>query len=290
MATDDVRCVLVIVHGIGSQGPAWSRDFETALATRLAELAPDRQRQVTVKPVWWGDLTRPPAGEASPALAAPAGPGSLTFDLAYQQYLQYLLLNQAIIRGTRERLGLPGPGLAGTVVARLRDVTVAAGAFATDVATYVSNNAVRLAIQHRVMDALFAAQDRHPRAALILGSHSQGTVIGYDVLRLVGGRLPRLRTWVTMGSPLGWYLSLLRWGDAPLGMPDTLTWLNLYDPRDIIGTTLQGVIRWPAPAPADVDVDNVGQRLAAHDHWRNPAVVAQYARLIADALSSPRSG
>ena len=278
MLSPDVRCALVKIHGIGTQPETWSRDFDTLLSARLATLAPDQQAQIVQESVWWADLSRLP-GQGLARAAAPAGTGSATYDLAYQQYTTYLAANQVAISRSAEAFTLPFGDFAGQVIARLRDGLVTVGDQAKDVANYVRNNGVRLAIQKRLSDSLFKVHAEHPQATIILGSHSQGAIIAYDVLRLIGPQLGPV-VWVTMGSPLAWYLNVGHWGAERLGIRETTTWLNYYDPRDIIGNVLAGLVRWPRPQPEDIDVDNVAQGLDAHDHWRNPEVVERYFQLI----------
>ena len=75
-----------------------------------------------------------------------------------------------------------------------------------------------------------------------------------------------------------------KWGRDQLNVSSELTWLNFYDVRDPVGKALAPLVSWAAPKPQDVDVDNVGQGLHAHDHWHNPNVVRRYADLIRQEL------
>jgi hypothetical protein len=279
MASDDIACVLVKIHGIGKQGPDWSAHFDEMLGQRLATLPPDQQARFQGVAVNWSDLPHAAAAGAPAAVGAPASTANASYALAYAQYTQYLAANEATTTGRTADLG----SLINTITKKvidLKDGSVDVGDHINDVASYVANNGVRLAIMDRLSSALFAARTDHPQAHIILGAHSQGTIIAYDVLRLLGAQLPDLSVWVTMGCPLGWYLNFASWGANELEIQSGMRWLNLYDPQDIVGKALAGIVTWPAPVPEDVNVDNVGHGLDAHDHWNNPAVVEQYFQII----------
>lgn len=283
MSPSDVRCVLIKIHGIGNQKRNWSRRFDDLLAAKLAALSPDEQARFVSESVWWADLSRLPGAGVPAAAGLTPVTADVTFTLVQQAYTQYLLAGGATT-GATAAFGLPLPNPT-KIIAKLKDVVVRAADKANDVADYVTNNGIRLQIQHRLNDTLFQLQAKHPNAKLILGSHSQGTIISYDVLRLNGSQLPRLKNWVTMGSPLGWFLNFLRWGDEPLGMPTTTAWLNFYDDDDKVGKALAGLVNWQAPLPQDINVDNRSKGLDPHDHWHNPDVVERYFQLIKGYVS-----
>jgi hypothetical protein len=288
MPTSDVRCALVKIHGIGNQPEDWSRDFDALLDERLATLPAGQREQIVQHAVWWADLSRLPGLEA----IGPEAVGTterVTYELAYQQYMMYLAANEAAVSPSTEGMESRFGDFARGIFDRIRDIALTPADNANDVANYVSNNAVRLAVQRRLGDRLFEVRAAHPGATIIVGSHSQGTIIAYDVLRLLGPQLGQL-VWVTMGSPLGWYLNFGRWGGDRLGIPEAMRWLNLYDRNDIVGRAVGGLVHWAAPRPEDIDVDNTGQGLGAHDHWHNRTVVEQYFTLIAEALGREGRG
>jgi len=287
MTESEVRCVLVKIHGIGNQKRAWSRRFDKMLKATLATLPRGQQRRFVSESVWWADLSLLPAmGVPAAAVAARVSYGSadVAFTLVQQQYSQHLLTGGVTTGGAPAAFGLPRLNPR-KIIAKLKNGIVRAADCANDVANYVTNNGVRLQIQHRLSDKLFQLQAKYPNASLILGSHSQGTIISYDVLRLNGPQLPSLKTWVTMGAPLGWYLNFLRWGDDPVGIQPAMAWLNFYDDDDKTGKTLQELVNWPAPVPNDINVDNKGKGLDPHDHWHNPEVVKRYFELIKGYLT-----
>jgi hypothetical protein len=287
MSPNTMRCVLIKIHGIGNQPFTWSSDFDAALGDRLATLPPEQQAQVVNDSVWWADLSRLRGGRtrSQRGPAAAGGPGTPTYQIAFEEYTLYLAANDAAMAGDARKLGAPLQRYPRKPTARLGGSIITAADQAHDVANYVSNNGVRLAIQQRLSDKLFEVQEQFPEATVILGSHSQGTIIAYDVLRLNGAQLPNVLTWVTMGCPLAWYLSFGRWGNERLGIQPGIAWPNLYDPYDIVGRQLTGLVPWDAPLPQDITVDNRAQELDAHDHWSNPVVVDHYFRLITERLA-----
>jgi hypothetical protein len=268
--------VLVKIHGIGNQPQNWSKDFDAALA---AQLPAAKQATFVNQSVWWADLSSIPGAPVTAAVA-PAGTTAITAtQQAAADYAAHLEVQQAAAAGATAGLGSVIGGLVHGVFG-FKDGPVSVADHVADVANYIGNNRVRLAIQERLATALFGAQRDFPNAGIILGSHSQGTIIAYDVLRLLAGQLPAIDTWVTMGCPLGWYLGPPNWGDNEIELPGTVQWLNWYDPKDFVGQDLQRLARWTPAAPQDTDVDNVGHGLDAHDHWHNPVVIAGYAALI----------
>ena len=278
----DIRSVLVKVHGIGNQPSTWHQEFDDLLDTALSDLTPAQRGRFVNESVWWADLSvlpgaTAPAALGRPAASSPTAAVDVEYGFVYQSYGNYLASGGDPSRGGPAAFGLPDPR---TIILNLRSGAVSAADQANDVAGYVSQNGLRTQILHRLSAKLYEMHDRFPNAALILGSHSQGTMVAYDVLRQVGSRLPRLRTWITMGSPLAWYVNCARWGQEQLDVPSALTWLNFYDDQDLVGKALAPLVNWPAPQPDDIDVDNAGQGLHPHDHWHNPVVVQRYAQLI----------
>ena len=291
MTNTQVRCVLVKIHGIGRQQPNWSKDFDDALDQKLATLSQAERDAVISIPVYWADLSKLPGTGVAAGTAGPPGPDDAAYAATYGSYAQYYATNELATTGVPAGAAGAAAGLGSVIggiitkVIDLKDGAVTAADHFNDISNYVSNNGVRLPIQQRLSDALLTAHATYPNASIMLASHSQGTIISYDVLRLTGAHLPRLTTWVTMGCPLGWYLTFGRWGADQMGIRQDLRWLNFYDDEDPVGQALSDLVTWPSPTPADADVDNRGHGLDAHDHWHNPEVVDRYFRLIQDCLS-----
>lgn len=170
-----------------------------------------------------------------------------------------------------------------------------------DIACYVCRNDLRERLRAFVQDALGSLAQRFDR--IVLNAHSQGTVVGFDVLT----RFPcdKITTLVTAGSPLRKYVDLFQWGNrtGELGnrvVDGTLKWLNVYDRKDPVadpllwpGTWLRGDPDPDVPTPTlfqvtdpmshltetkdcvlvDRQVDNVSNAasggLRAHNYWDN---------------------
>jgi hypothetical protein len=170
-----------------------------------------------------------------------------------------------------------------------------------DIACYVCRNDLRERLRAFVQAALEGVAGHADR--IVLNTHSQGTVVGFDVL----ARYPceKVDLLVTAGSPLRKYVDLFQWGNhtGELGcriQAGNLRWLNVYDDRDPVADQLQPPVEWRrGEAPPlddaatlfrvtdplwsnldtrdcpvqDVRVDNVahvsGGGLRAHTYWEN---------------------
>jgi hypothetical protein len=182
-----------------------------------------------------------------------------------------------------------------------------------DVAAYVARNELRERVRAFVRDALIRLVLRADVSRVVVNSHSNGTVVAFDVLAQLPPPLyDRTAALVTAGSPLRKYVDLLGWG-ADGGNLRTLRgpWLNFYDDHDPVADPLAPPATWrvgqpvPADAPGlfasydpdtgelraipvhDVRVDNVdnvkdGGGLPAHDYWDND----EFCRPVAELLTS----
>lgn len=196
-------------------------------------------------------------------------------------------------------------------------------ALADDVASYVCRNDLRERLRGFVQGALMRLAARDDVTTILLNTHSQGTVLGFDVLaRYAPDKVGGL---VTAGSPLRKYVDLFAWGDRVGQIRDLVgraaepkwQWLNFYDPRDPVADPLRGA-DWrpgdPPPAPdaatlfrvdtpdkplsettdcpvTDLRVDNVansGGGLAAHNYWDNAQqVIPELASLLTQLAAAP---
>lgn len=176
-----------------------------------------------------------------------------------------------------------------------------------DVADYVCRNELRERVRDFVQEALTRLQDNPDIDRIVFNTHSQGSVLVFDVL----ARCPadKVTAMATAGSPLRKYVDLFSWGDrvGELGRLATRSdwqWLNFYDEHDPVADPLGAPASWrlgdalPAtgvptlfrigdvakPSTATVDcpvedirVDNVahssGGGLRAHNYWDNAAQV-----------------
>lgn len=145
------------------------------------------------------------------------------------------------------------PGLLGTFRA-LED----------DMATYVVRNDLRERVRGFVQDALLALAAREDVSALVVNTHSQGTMIGWDVLCRIpisSWRDPAdpqrsvLRELVTAGSPIRKYVDMFAWGAQVGQMRDALAgglrWSNFWDARDPVADPLDPAQAWRPGEPTD---------------------------------------
>jgi hypothetical protein len=265
-------CSVILIHGIGDQKENWSEDFRKALK---AELGPSFNRLKLADAYWAPFSTIDQLLHPSLAPSPEAEGAALESDI-YNQTRQQL--QRALDAEAKPPAGAMGFG-PGDVAAWFKGAYEDAKSVLDDIGNYLARNGVRTAVQNVLHSKLGDAE--RLKGPVLLVSHSQGTVISYDVLRQAGGNYPHLHTWITMGSPLRkFYLSNLKWGKKQLGMPSDLRWVNLYDPKDFVGNELKGALEWASPVPEDHMVDNVKNAGGAHNHWKNPEVV----RIVADEI------
>jgi hypothetical protein len=147
------------------------------------------------------------------------------------------------------------PGLLGTFRA-LED----------DMATYVARNDLRERVRGFVQESLTLLAAREDVSALIVNTHSQGTMIGWDVLcrmpsatwlRAADPAQSVLGGFVTAGSPIRKYVDLFAWG-AQVGqmrpaLEAGLEWSNFWDPHDPVADPLDPACAWRPREPAGED-------------------------------------
>jgi hypothetical protein len=140
-------------------------------------------------------------------------------------------------------------------------------ALENDMATYVARNDLRERVRSFVEEALLQLSDRPDISGLVLNTHSQGTVIGWDVLcRLPffhwrateDPRASMLRAFVTAGSPIRKYVDLFTWGEqvgqlAALleGELGGLAWQNFWDAHDPVADPLNPATAWKPGKPTN---------------------------------------
>jgi hypothetical protein len=169
---------------------------------------------------------------------------------------------------------------------------------ANDVACYVCQNEERERVRSFVREALTRLATRDDVEAIIFNTHSNGTVVGFDVLR----HLPeiaagKIKAFVTAGSPLRKYVDLFHWGNQIQCLNPIKPWYNFWDPYDPVADPLAPPPGWRAGDPIhptdeklfssidldsgipscipvdDCTVNNIehsyGGSLQAHNYWDN---------------------
>ena len=128
-----------------------------------------------------------------------------------------------------------------------------------DMATYVARNDLRERVRGFVRTLLLIV-NRPDVAGVVLNTHSQGTMIGWDVsagCRSLPGATVTIRaracwrSFVTAGSPIRKFVDMLAWGEqvgqlAALfdGAPGELEWRNFWDEHDPVADPLDPATAW----------------------------------------------
>jgi hypothetical protein len=181
----------------------------------------------------------------------------------------------------------PPPG----ILASLRNIE-------DDVACYVCYNEERERVRSFVHEALLRIACRDDVENIVLNTHSNGTVVAFDVLRNLPQQVTKkIKIFVTAGSPLRKYADLFHWGHEIQSRYQFETWYNLWDRCDPVADPLNPPQSWRIGDPivpsnetlfeyidlddkdpfwikvTDIPVDNVKNSrdggLKAHNYWDN---------------------
>ena len=197
------------------------------------------------------------------------------------------------LRQSHQAVPLGQPGGLGVVIHNLQN----------DIAAYVCQNGRRQRVRTFITEALQRLASRADVAAIVLNTHSNGTIIGLDALQeLPPSARERISTFITAGSPIRKYVDFFMWGKHLRVVPGIDQWVNCwrnyYDQRDFVADPLLPCAGWDidtVPTAAqetgvyqafdsttgtisnipiqDVLVDNVHHNPEglqdAHDYWDN---------------------
>jgi hypothetical protein len=139
-------------------------------------------------------------------------------------------------------------------------------ALEVDVATYVTRNDLRERVRGFVQEAMLELLGRTDVSSVFINSHSQGTLVCWDVLcrlplfawtRASDPRAGKLRRFVTAGSPIRKYVDMFTWGEQ-VGQLGALVdgderdfWHNFYDVHDPVADPLDPATAWRPGQPLD---------------------------------------
>jgi hypothetical protein len=187
-----------------------------------------------------------------------------------------------------------------------------------DVTTYVCRNDLRERVRSFVHDALLLIACRKDVATVVVNSHSQGTVLVFDVVReMPPFASAKIKHLITAGSPLRKYADLFYWG-TDAACISSIPWTNFWDETDPVADPLEPPRTWrrgdpippstgtsqlyestdpdtgdPLPVSlSDVLVSNAdhgaGGGLAAHNYWdNNPQFVVPLAGILSEVGGGP---
>lgn len=125
--------------------------------------------------------------------------------------------------------------------------------FTSDVYRYLSDAAIRTAIDAQVRQAIVDAAEGGPVRIL---AHSLGSVVTYRVLKQVATDL-RVDRWVTIGAPLG-IRAIREWLEPPILTPPCVaSWSNFRDPQDFVALrSIESASNGALPRLREMNVEN----------------------------------
>jgi len=183
-------------------------------------------------------------------------------------------------------------------------------ALANDVACYVCYNEQRERVRSFLREALTRLARREDVDKIILNTHSNGTVIAFDVLRHLPDEVTnKIKAFITAGSPLRKYVDLFDWGSQIQIIYQVEPWYNFWDEYDPVGDPLDPPQKWHLTDKIqqsqeklfsridpneedpfyigvyDIKVDNLknsyGDVLPVHNYWDNTKdFVPQLAKIV----------
>jgi hypothetical protein len=266
--TGGKKHVLVFVHGAGKTDPNYAAE-PLAKITRLLGAEPP---YVTI---YYPDIANLglPIGVAS--VSGARNPSTLEEPLRVRQFKRaYAEQIKAHLNGPQHAdQAVSASALPGQDIAELLEEEI------NEIAGYLFNPLIYNKIQSRLYGGL--TQAAHMGDAIVIASHSLGTIVAFDGLRALGAKF-NVSTFFTLGSPLA-KLRILGSRPADLGeitYDHVGSWLNLYDTTDPIANPLGPAFPLPGYRLRDVFVEVASSPLPAHDYFHNPEVLAEIARAL----------
>lgn len=162
-----------------------------------------------------------------------------------------------------------------------------------DVAAYICDNGSRQRVRSFVLDALLRLALRDDVSGIILNTHSNGTLIGLDVIQeLPPPAAKKIRAIITAGSPIRKYVDLFTWGEylalEPKMAPWLEQWWNFYDEKDVVADRLLPWAGWKrGTEPTEKQLNGIYQ---ATDPSSKIIPILIKDKLVNNVKNSPGSG
>ncbi len=127
-----------------------------------------------------------------------------------------------------------------------------------DVAAYVFHNERRQRVRSFIQDALMRLACRDDVSGIILNTHSNGTVIGLDVVaELPPFATEKIRAVITAGSPIRKYVDFFAWGQHLAVMPKIERWWNFWDEKDFVADPLRPYAGWKRGGNPTLEIEQL---------------------------------
>lgn len=219
--------VIVKIHGLSNKPSkdVLARGSERAILEGLRRNCGNTEQKINYRSVYWADVLypRPLEHDEEPYCAA-LGEGPLkTYRDGWKDIVAASVLGVGgeILDATKRYLGIN----------KVADKVLEAKL--SDLYRYYNEAEIRAKLRRRLSDEILS----HKGKRIMLIAHSMGSIIAYDVLRLIGREAPdfELDHFVTIGSPLGLPHVLNRiYQENHLVRSPTVVrrWTNFADRRD----------------------------------------------------------
>jgi hypothetical protein len=260
------RKVMVIIHGAGDFPDDYYKPFVAAIEQRLGG-------PFNYIPVYYADITNPPASAGITALTAPVdSPAKAKFE----QDLMAEMQRTADARPpARSAVGITATddafGSGNVSGISLLQIIV------KEVGEYLFTANVAAQIQQRLVAGLDQAAQQFDQ--IVLACLSLGTVVAFDVLKQFANRYT-ITYFFTAGCPLAKLRHVgVRSPDLGAITPaDVAHWYNLYDTNDIVADAIGPQL--PDYRLHDIYVHVGDDPISAHDYFNNGETLD----LLADAM------
>lgn len=256
--------VLLIVHGAGSFRDDYYKPLVAAIEQRLGG-------PFNYIPVYYADVTNPPAASVAPMTSETDSPEAADFKRRFLAEMQRSY--EASAAQSPAGVGALAEGAGNVGGIKLVQVIV------REVAEYLFTSRVASQIQARFAAGLNQAAREYDE--IVLAALSLGSLVAFDVLKEIADHY-NISYWFSLGAPMG---KLRRVGArAPdLGAitpTHVARWYNIYDTIDVIAGAIGP--QFPGYRIHDIYVHVGNDPSSAHDYFDN----AESLDLLANAMRS----